>query len=349
MGITVKDIARELNISPSAVSKALNNKPGIGTDLRLKIQSYAEKMSYKPYIATRKDGMYSEDINIIAIVYPQSIGYHLIRKVQEGIDAVLYKSKFYELRFAVDVDRDLNDMQNRELFLRRVMKTNNLVGVIFAFIDISDKIINFLQKNSIESVLINSHTNFGKCVYIDNVEVAYQVTSKLIKLGRKNIGFMIPDESSSTVWQNRISGYMKALKDNKIRYNPNYIVYENTYTYKNAAIGTANLVRENPEINAIIYSGDIQAFAGIKTLKELNKKIPEEIAVMGFDNMEFDLIIEPSLSSVQQPLMDMGKRGAEILINAIRNKKADPIIEKFDTKIILRKSCLADYEDEQWI
>lgn len=349
MAVTINDIAKELNVSPSAVSKVLNNRPGIGSELRLKIQDYAEKMGYKPYMATREHGMYNQDLNIIAVIYPQSLGSHLIRKVQDGLDTVLYKSQYYELRFAVDIDADLKTMEKRELFLRRIITIGNLSGIVFAFIQISDKIINFLQKNNIPSVLINTQSNVGKCVYVDDSQTAYNVTNEMIKLGRRRIGLLIPEEMSAVLPNHRLMGYMKALEENKISYDPNLIVYENTYVFKNIIRATKKLVEENSDMDAVIFNSDIQAFAGIKTLKAMNKRIPEDIAVIGFDNMDFDMIVEPSLSSVYQPLKEMGLKGAELLLKAIKEKNFKPEKVKLDTKIIMRKSCLPDFQEEDWL
>ncbi|MFA5148297.1 MAG: LacI family DNA-binding transcriptional regulator [Candidatus Omnitrophota bacterium] len=348
MAITIKDIAKELGVSPAAVSKALNNRPGIGLPLKLKIEKAARRLNYAPYLKARQTGMYERSMKYIAVIYARA-GEHLVYEIEAGIKDAIKDSGFYELRYTVDTYNDLYDNQRKEVFLDKILHDNGVVGLISAFLDLSDSTIARLQKSNIPVVLLNNYSDYGQCVLIDNVESSFEATKRMLELGRKKIGLIMPEESSEFIWQDRLEGYKKALKEKKVPYDPYLIVYEHTFSLKESGLATKALMDRMPDTDAIIYGSDLQAYGGLKILREMGTRVPEDVAVLGFDDMPFSRITDPPLASVRQPMKKMGEMGAKLLLDAVTKKKFPNKVVVLKSEIVLRKSCQKDIPEEKWI
>ena len=337
MSVTIKDIAREAGVSPAAVSKALNNRGGVGLLLKRKIEKIALREGYAPYIKARQSGMYAPAFRYIAIVYACA-GEHLIREIQNGIDAVSRDSGFYELRYSVDVYKNLYDEERKAIFIDKLLQDKSISGLMSVFLKLSDATIARLQKNGIAVVSLNNYSDCGKCVFVDNLKSSFEAAKALIKLGRRKIGLIMPEESSEAIWEDRLTGYKKALSKAGIAYDPYLLVYEHTFSLKESAQATKELLKREPGIDAILYGSDAQAYGGMEALKEMGRKIPDDIAVMGFDDLTFSRIIDPPLSSVRQPMFEMGKKAAEMFFEAIKKKDFSHRAIELKSQLILRQS-----------
>lgn len=348
MGVNIKDIAKEIGVAPSTISKALNNRTGVNNVLKAKIKKAADRLGYAPYMAARETGMYDTKLKTIAVIYPR-VSQYIIEHIQKGTDKVFTKKGYYELRYTIDVASSLiNEEVENELLFKRLLTDKRISGILFGFIHVSDVLLAQFHKNNIYTVLLNNYTHYGKCVTINNFKAMYQIVLELIKLGHKNIGLIMPSEESEQVWKDRYNGYKKGLEYHKIPYNPNFIIHEYTFKIKSSAYATKQLLHDHPEINAIIYGSDIQAYGGLKILKEINRKVPDDIVIVGFDDTELNHIMEPSLSSVNQPIEKMGEIGANMLINAIKNKDLTHEAVELEAALNLRGSCIKGYKDPFW-
>ncbi len=338
--ITINEIAKQLNISPTAVSFVLNNKPGVGNVARAKILKYVEEIGYKPYIASRKEGMYDTSLPLIGILYA-SAGGHLVDEIQSGINSVLKKTKFYELRYIIDNIHDIEQEAEKEIILNRLIVNKNIRGLIVVFLQLSDTVVARLNKKNIPVVFLNNKMDFGTCVYIDNYKASFQAVETLINNGHKNIGFMTLDPRREQVWQERLSGYKDALKKNQLNYNPSYKSFLSNFDLSESQLMTKKLLKENPEITAIVYGSDLHAYGGMMGIKEMGLKIPDDVCVIGFDDMVSDVAMEPPLSSIKQPMAKMGKLGAQMLMDQMKAGKKElmkQLAVKLDSRLITRKS-----------
>ncbi len=338
--LTINIIAHELNVSPTAVSFVLNNKPGVSNTLRAKILKYVNEVGYKPYISSRKDGMYDHSLPLIGIIYATAGG-HLVDEIQKGINTSLKKSKYYELRYTFDNIHDLNDHSAREIFFNRLISSGTINGLIVVFLNLSDILIADLNKRKIPVVLLNNKVDYGMCVYIDNYKATYNAVEQLIKSGHKNIGYLTLDPEREQVWQERFAGYKDALKKHNIQYKPSYMSFLTDYTLLESRISTQKLLKDNPDITGLLYGNDMQAYGGMMGIKEIGLKIPDDVCVIGFDDMKPNIAMDPPLTSIRQPMFEMGKLGAEMLLDAIKDKSSGNIKHisvKLDTELIKRKS-----------
>ncbi len=338
--ITIKELANILNLAPSTVSMALNDRKGISSDIKIKVKEEAKKYGYLPYINARKTGMYNKNSRVISIVYPKC-DIHITETVQQGIDKIIKENDFHKIRYTVDVHNEIRTEKAKEIFIANILEHTTTSGIILFSITLTEIALSRLIKKGIPVVFLNTFLEYGKSVYMNNINAAYKAVNNLIKLGRKKIGLVIPDNTIGVEWKDRFEGYKKALLDNKIKFNPNYVMNENNFSnLKSVGYTTKNLIEENPEINGIFYASDIFAFSGIKMLKDMGKNIPDDIAVIGIDDMPIDEVLEPSLSSVKMPFVKMGEKGAGMLLDAINEKEYLPKSILIDeSELILRMSC----------
>lgn len=342
--VTIKDIAKELSISIAAASKALNDLPGVSDSLRLKVKRAAETMGYKKYLKSSMVNAYERNLKFIIVLYGR-VGGHIMEQLEAGIDENIRKKGYYELRYLIDVSKELYSEEKKELLLDTILKEKGILGVLACYLKISDVLIAKLYKNKIPVVLLENYTDFGRSVTIDNTKASYRAVNKLIELGHRKIGCIIAQEDIDHVWADRIAGYKKALKDKGIKYDPNLMVYENSVGINEAGLATRELLEKDTQITAILYGSDRQAYGGMSALRELGKRIPEEIAVIGFDDMEFDKIMTPSLSSVRQPIRELGELGINMLFESIEKNDLSHKSVVLDTELMLRSSCLKDYRE----
>ncbi len=348
MSITIKELADELKVSPSTVSKALNNRQGVNNSLRTVIKRTAKRKGYAPYVVSRETGMYDTKLKTIAVIYPR-LGQHLIERLQKGTDKVFYKNGYCELRYIVDVGNLLvdEDVEN-ELIFKRLLSDSSISGVLFVFIYIPDNLLAKFYHKGIPAVLLDNYTDYGKCVVINNYQAMFQLVTKLINMGHRKIGLIIPSETSEQIWRERFRAYKESLRAHHIDYDANLVVHEWTFKLAESGFVTKQLINSQPGITALIYGSDIQAYGGLKALRDMKKKVPEDIAVVGFDDMDFNQVIMPSLSSVNQPIEKMGEIGSKMLINAIQNKDFSHEAVKLEANLQLRGSCIKDYQDPFW-
>lgn len=352
MAVTIKDIAKEAGVSTAAVSKALNNRGGISLAMKYRIETIAASKGYLPYGKARQTGMYSSGkyalSNYLGIIFPFANEY-LSREIQRGIDTVLRDSGTFQIRYNLDTIRQLDDEVRKDSLIDKVLEDKSIVGLMAVFFKLADATTGRFMKNGIPVVQLNHRTNFGKCITIDNIEAGYLATKELITLGRKKIGLIMPEETSEEVWFDRLQGYKKALAEAGIPYDPYLIVYEHLFSLGESARATKRLFERDPGVDAILYGSDLQAYGGIEALRILGKKLPDDVAVIGFDNLPFSKITNPPLSSVSQPMFEMGKIGAELLLESVKKKDFSDETIILKSQLVLRQSSHKNIPREELI
>lgn len=339
-----------LDLAPSSVSMALNDRKGISPDVRIKVKEAAKKYGYLPYIKSRETGMYNKNSRVISIIYPRC-DIHITESVQLGIDKLIRENDYHKIRYTVDLYNELASKEAKDMFIASILEHTSTNGILLFSIELSETTVVKLAREGIYTVFLNTFLDYGKCVYIDNMNAARKATEKLIKAGRREVALVIPDAGMGMEWKDRFEGYKKALQENKIEFNPDYIMYENDFSsLKKIAYATRHLVEANPKINGILYASDILAFGGIKILKDMGKKVPDDIAIIGIDDMPIDAILKPSLSSVRLPLEKMGELGAKMLLDTIDkgSYKSESIFIN-ESRLILRESFRKENKGDSWI
>jgi len=331
--ITIKDIAKELGVSVSTVSRALKDHPDISVKTKKRVQDLANKLNYKPNaiaLSLRKS-----KTNVIGLVIPQIV-HHFFSSVISGIEELAYE-KGYNVIIC-----QTNESYEREVSSIQTLIASRVDGII---ISMTKKTKDFEHFRNIERSNIPMIFFDRTCpdietdkVIVDDYKAAFEATEYLIKTGCKKLAhYSGPD--NLTISKKRLLGFKDALIKNNLPLNEDFII--KCDSFKKAKKRTEELIKKGDIPDAIFAVNDLTALGALVTLKKHSLKVPEDVSIMGFTNGLISKISDPPLSTVEQNGFDMGYATTNILLNRIEGDKSDETKTVFiPTKLILRKTTL---------
>jgi len=340
--VSLKDIANQVGVSVSLVSYVLNGhakKMRVGDEMAQQIIETARKLHYQPnQIAKSLKSKKSQTIGLIVaeIKYGYTIG--IVRSIEEEA-----KKNGYTVIIG-NSHEDLALLHE----LIQVFITRQVDGLIIVAAEQSETEIRYLKKKEIPFVLIDRifpsvESNF---IGIDNYKVAYNCTEYLITHGLRRIG-MINYATSFFHLLERNRGYLEALKDKRFRYDKPLIREIRKSSY-DADVEKAirELIAPPYSCDAIFFATDTLAITGLKTLIQLKRKIPEEIALISFDESEAFALLQCPITHYRQPLADIGRSAIQTLVEEMKGGKEERAGKKnkwkqlyLESRLVVGKSC----------
>lgn len=326
--ITLKDIARELEVSISTVSKALKNSEEIGRDTKEKVQAFAKLYNYKPNnIAVSLKNKHTKNIGVII----PDIVHHFFTTVFRGIEKYA-NSKGYNVIICVS-----DESFDKEVINMEMLANGSIDGFIMSLSAETQQKNDFnhlkeVTEQGIPLVLFDRVTDEINCdkVIINDKEIAYSSVQKFIDSGKKNIALVTTDNYFN-VSEKRSEGYKEALEDNGIELNENMIL---TLPYNEIDEGVILDFFKNKDIDAALCVNEVFAIHCLGIAKKLGKSIPEDIAIIGFTNGMLSRYASPKLSSIAQHGDRMGEIAAQMLIDRIESEYKEEEEEVFRTEVI---------------
>ncbi len=332
--VTIKDIAKQLGISPSTVSRALKDHPDISPDTKKLVNDLAKELHYEPN--TIALSLRSQKTNTIGIIIPEIIHF-FFSTIISGIEEVAYNAGYTVMI-----------CQSNESYEKEVLDTKSLLShrVDGFLVSYSRETKDFAHFQEIISrnrpIVFFDRIPEGieaPKVIIDDEEASRNATLHLIDQGCKRIAHFA-GPLSLQISQKRLKGYKSALEKFNIEAKEAYVTVcaDGTKEEGYACMKALLALKEIPD--GIFTSNDIAAYGAMIAIKEAGLSIPNDIAVVGFSNWQFSSLIEPQLSSVSQPGLEMGRAAARILIEELQNKediKSD-ITKTLPTNLIIRTS-----------
>jgi len=325
--LTIKDIARELGLSISTVSKALSDSYEISEKTKKLVNEYAEKHNYSPNpIAKSLKQGHSRSIGIVVSTIDNSF----FSQVISGIESVAYNKGYNIIITQTHESFDLEVRNVKHLTYRSV--DGILISLSAETQDIEH--LKALQRKGLPIVFfdrVSADMETHK-VIADNFKGAYDGTTHLLRSGYKRVAH-ITSSPNLSISAERLAGYKKALQDNGVRYEEKYTKYCLHGGRDLDEIETAinGLLTMNDRPDAIFTASDRITTTTLGLLRQMNIKIPADIALLGFTNAHLAHILNPPLSALVQPGFDMGKTAMEMLISLIESKT--PVVE-YETKVL---------------
>jgi len=319
--VTIKDIAKRLKISVSTVSRALRGSADISDDTRRLVLSVAEELNYSPNpIALSLRDKKTKVIGVIV----QEIANNYCSSVIGGIEDIAFKMGYNVLISQSHEKLDLEILNTRLLASRRI---DGLLITISNESSNVDHLEEMIAKG-IPVVMFDRISDGLKThkVVVDDYKGAFDATSHLIEQGFKNIAHLTISKHL-TITQNRLNGYLDALKAHKIPVRKEWIVYCD-FDEANMKNEVRKLVSAKKRPNAIFSSVERLSMASVKVLKEMHLNVPGDVALAGFADNPLSRYLNPALTSVNQPTFSIGQNATELLIELIESKKAE---EKYTT------------------
>lgn len=321
--VTIKDIARSLCISVSTVSRALTDDKNIRRETRDAVLREAERLGYRrnPVAMNLKMGR----TNTIGVIVPE-MHTPYASQVVAGIQSVLYKNnqKVMIAESDENPDRERESLQMMEEFM--------VDGLIVSLCSYKHNIETYRRlANEGVAIVFYDRIPHGMDdmpqVMVDDNNDSYFMAEHLIRLGRRRIAYLYgPDDVYNAVERGR--GYREAMEKFQI-YDPRLVV-KTGMTFVDGAAAVDSLVRQGIEFDAVYAFTDTLAIGAMNRLREIGRRIPEDVAVAGFSGTELSTIVFPQLTTVEPPLTEMGQRAAELVLEKVRNPEAE------NRKILLR-------------
>ncbi len=336
--LTLEEIGKMAGVSRGTVSRVINNHPNVSKKARQRVLDVIEQTGYLPNLAARS--LASQRSRILGLVVPRSVQAFFsdpyFPRFTQGVAQACNQNDYTLSLFIFYSSED-----ERKLF-PRISRRGHLDGVIVQATTANDPILSTIRTGSIPHVFAGRAPNFEGASFVDveNEAGAYTAVSHLLQLGRKRIA-TITGPLDQTAGMDRKRGYVKALRDRGHDVHDELIAtgdFSQTSGY-NAA---RKLLPHAPD--AIFVASDVMALGALQAIQEADLKVPDDIAIVGFDDLPPASYSSPPLTTIRQPIMRLGFKAVELLLDMIESGNPSPQRMVFDTELVIRDSCGAKQE-----
>ena len=330
--ITIKDIARELGISKSTVSRVLQNAYDVNPETRQRVQEKMEEMRYRPNMIARnlkKKSTNTIGVNIPAFdipFYSQAISGIQNESARQGFNIITCQS---------------NEEYETELKNIETMLASQVDGLLISISRTTRNVKHLLelQRNNIPVVLFNRVAglmDFSK-VFVNDFDGAYKMVNYLLDKGHKRVAHICGPRNLS-LSKKRIEGYKQSLKEHGIESDEKFIV-EGDFSFSGGADCTYELLNRNLQLDAIFCVCDSMALGCMQVLKKEGFHIPRDIAVAGYTDDPAAKFVDPGLTTIAQPSYQIGVESAALLISRIKYPETPRKDVMLDTELVIRSSA----------
>lgn len=335
MKVTLTDIAVRAGVSRMTVSRVLSQKKGVSLSTSQTIKKIAEEMGYHPNLIARS--LSTQKSMTIGIFIPKTKNVLLdiyMSQILSGVIDILeendYKMMFFPFSY--------QNLSNENPYLNAI--SGNLIdGMILLKTRQNDPYLKDLAKSGFPFVLVNHRNSSSSYNFVDsrNVEGARLAVEYLFRLGHRKIAF-VEGTMSETNAIDRKTGYLETLKNLGIPLVEEYIIngdFSQSLAYQNCD----RLLDLKDRPTGIFCSDDYMAIGVINKIRSRGLSVPEDISVVGFDDIDIISYFRPPITTIKQPIYEIGEKSAEILLSLIQGNTKPPIHEFMDVRLIERSSC----------
>jgi LacI family transcriptional regulator len=333
--LTLEEIATLAGVSRSTVSRVVNGHPNVRTQVRERVWEVIHETGYEPHAAARS--LVTRRTHILGVIIPEAVTTlftdpffpHLLCGITKTCN-----SHQYHLLLSL-----FNHPAGQEEMYRRVVRSGHLDGVLVASTRVDDPLIVQLLEDRVPFVMVGRHPDDRVCyVDVDNVAAARMAVEHLIRLGHRRIGIITGPRSMTHV-QDRVQGYRQALGAHRLPVDE-ALNMEGDYSEMSGMVAARQLISRSA--TAIFATSAMVAVGVLKAVREAGLRVPQDVAVVGFDDVPITAAVEPALTTVRQPIEDMGSMAADLLLNLLASPEdeqtsAHRII--LPAQLVIRESC----------
>lgn len=337
MASTLEDVARLAGVSRSTVSRVINDHPNVRPETRDRVGQAIRNSGYQPHAVARS--LATNRTRIIGMVIPETVTTLfddpffplLLRGATEACNMHHYHLMLS--LFAASADQ-------QEMY-QHFLRNGYLDGVLVASAPLKDPVIPSLLRDHIPFISVGRHSDERvHYVDVDNVGGARMAVEYLIRLGHRRIA-TITGRLDTMPGQNRLEGYRQTLEAHRVPVKEELIV-EGNYTESGGRVGMQRLLSASP--TAVFAASDAMAIGALKTLREVGLQVPQDVALVGFDDVPIASVVEPALTTVRQPIDRLGWMATEVLLSLIEDSlesedEAPTHRIILPTELVVRASC----------
>lgn len=331
MAVKIKDVAQRAGVSITTVSRVLNGEKYVKDDLKLRVNQAIDELGYAPSQIARS--LVRKKTNLIGVIVPDltsSFYSTILSSIEETASFNDYN--LLVCNIIEDIDKEFKYLN--------VFKEMRVEGIIIMHEKINEEIHNFIDKLNIPLIFSSVKPLEQKfiSIIIDDYTAAYDATKYLIELGHTRIGFIGGDMRDITSGQNRYSGYLNALTDHQVEINDKYIRFGD-YKVNSGYEQMREFLRCDEPPTAVFAVSDDMAVGAMNCIHDHHLKVPEDISIVGFDGSQLTELVRPRITSMEQPIQEMGRVSVDTLLKLIEGdlKIKEDII--MNHQLVVRESC----------
>jgi LacI family transcriptional regulator len=330
--VTIVEVAKKAKVSLGTVSRVINNDAHVAPGTRERVSSVIQDLGY---VANRQArGLKGMKTNVIGVLVPD-LATSYIGEILHGIDSELALNQFELMLFTTHraAIKEANYVAN--------MVQGMVDGLLLVLPRTPSNYIGTLDLHKFPFVLIDHQGTGNPCAAVGatNWQGGYNATEYLIKLGHRRIGFITGSMDLGCA-EDRLKGYRSALRTHHIKEDES-LVYEGDFLQMDGYTGASALLNLPSPPTAIFASNDVMAMGVMDAVRNRNLRIPDDVSVIGFDNIQQSAMVYPPLTTIQQPLEQMGRVATQMLLNILKNPKNDVGRIELPTELIIRSSTSA--------
>ncbi len=336
--ISIHDIAKAADVSRSTVSRVVNHDVNVSATTRARVLEVIERLNYTPNHAAR--ALVKRRSQVIGVVMPgtANVFFGANSYFPMLLQGIVEAGNFHEQSLLLCLG---NVDEPPEHFSQRILRNSMGDGFIVASIENDGPLIDHLVQSAPNFVMVERPQRYQdriSSVTVDNVHAAQVATEHMISLGYQRIAH-ISGHMNIADGQDRLAGYLKALQLANIPYNPD-LVYTGKFTFESGFEAMQALLPHQPD--AVFASCDAAARGAIAVIQQAGLRVPEDIGIIGFDDLDVATKSAPYLTTIHQPVQQKGATAVELLLDLISGKKQSPEQIVLPSKLVIRDSCGAN-------
>jgi LacI family transcriptional regulator len=315
LNITIYDVAREAGVSMATVSRVVNSNPNVKPATRKKVLEAIQRLGYRPNAVAR--GLASKKTTTVGVVIPD-ISSLFYAELVRGIEDI---ANMYKYNIIIS---NSDNTLDKEIHLVNTLLEKQVDGLLFMGSQITEEHLEVFTTSPVPVILTATRDPRSELpsVNIDYQQASYDATISLIERGHTRIAYLSGALENPLAGQLRLMGYRNALEDNGIVYNEDYVSIGD-YRYDSGLRSTEKLIQLQERPTAILAMSDEMAIGAIHACQDNGLHIPNDLEVIGFDNTRITAMVRPRLTSVVQPMYDIGAVAMRLLTKYMKNEKIE--------------------------
>lgn len=333
MTVTIYDVAREAGVSMATVSRVVNNNPNVKPQTRKKVFEAIERLGYRPNAVAR--GLASKKTTTVGVVIPD-ISNAIFAEVARGIEDIANMYHYNIILCNADKKKD------KEIRVINALLEKQVDGLLFMGGAVTDEHMQAFKTAGVPIVLCATTEESGDIpsVDIDHEAAAFDAVSSLIAQGHKRIAMISGTLQDPANGYARFQGYKRALEQAGIGYDE-HLVRVGNYRYESGVEATRYFMELDKRPSAIFSATDEMAIGAIHCVQDFGLKVPEDISVISVDNTRMASMVRPQLSSVAQPMYDIGAVSMRLLTKLMKKEAVEQSRVVLPHEIVNRQSVAA--------
>jgi len=336
--VTIYDVAKKAGVGIGTVSRVLNHSQRLTPETRARVLKVITELNYQPHAFAR--GLARKKTFAIAAIVPFFTGYFYV-ELLKGIQHAVSKHKYDLVLYTVD------DLKKTAAYIRRALHERRVDGVLLISLSIPEKYSEQFQGRKLPVVLVDAWHPAHDSITVNNKDGAYRAVRHLLDRGHRSIA-IVNGHLESIPAQERLAGYEAALREAGVELQKDLMLSSDELDGAAAVLNDGFnkeagylamqrlLQRQCARPTAVFMASDIQAMGAIKAIREAGLRMPDDIAMVGFDDIELSEYL--GLSTVRQPMFKMGEQAVERLLALLNNPDAESQHFRIETELVIRES-----------